>query len=461
MSTMFGREVYVPDLDRSAAQGLPTVLVALSVKDGAEFLPAAIESVLDQDGVEVTLEVYDNGSTDGSQAIALAYADRGVVLVENPPGLNYFCSMNRAIAGCSAEFFVPWACDDVMLPDNLQLKAAALREHPDAGFVWSPSLILDDEHRVHDFYPSVQKLDTHSPAPTFFPFLVPVGQVVMSSVMARPEAMHAVGGFDARSVLVGDWLCWMKLAMRYGVVTLPYALIHYRQHEGCGSFEAKKGGYAEQEPAVLREAFRDPNFLPEWRMHAGQWMAALMAHVAHGLLQNDLLRWQRGFPAYALAGQALQFLPGAVKLQKYFTDLVNAAGLTPPTFPCAMVAQPDLTDESFRSMVEQFHMLRAAGLTDRMIAAVPERSMHKAPRLLADAIRAGGGLDVELVAGPLDATLRRGMAFVGPFGSPHLAEAERLGVPALVHDVPDCFDRPRDPERWETLDGPRAARATA
>jgi hypothetical protein len=461
MSMMFGRKIYVPDLERSAAQGRPTVLVALSVKDGAEFLGEAIESALDQEGVDVTLEVYDNGSTDGSQDIALSYADRGVVLVENPPGLNYFCSMNRAIAGCTAEFFVPWACDDVMLPDNLQLKAAALREHPDAGFVWSPSLILDDENRVHDFYPSVQKLDTHTPAPGFFPFLVPIGQVVMSSVMARPEAMQAVGGFDARSVLVGDWLCWMKLAMRYAVVTMPYALIHYRQHEGCGSFEAKKGGYAEQEPAVLREAFRDPYFLPEWRMHAGQWMASLMAHVAHGLLQNDLLRWQRGFPAYALAGQALQFLPGAVKLQKYFTDLVNAAGLTPPSFPCTMVSQPALDGEAFCSMAEQFRVLLAAGLTDRMIAVVPDGSADQADRLMKDAIRAGGRLDVEVVSAPLEETLRRGMAFVGPFGSPHLAEAEVLGVPALVHEVPDCFDRPRDPERWETLDGPRAARATA
>ncbi len=243
------RPVYRPNVARSTAQGLPRVLVALSVKDGEEFFEQAIDSVLAQVGVDLRLEIYDNGSTDGTLDIADRYAaaDPRVTVIRNPPGLNYFCSMNRAIAGCDVEFFCPWACDDVMLPDNLAVKAAALREHPEAGFAWSPSLITDEHDRIGDFYPGVAKLEPYSVAPTFFPFLVPIGQVVMSSVLARTSAMRAVGGFDARSVLVGDWLCWMKLSMRFGVVTIPHALIHYRQHEGCDSFGAKKGGYAREE----------------------------------------------------------------------------------------------------------------------------------------------------------------------------------------------------------------------
>jgi hypothetical protein len=427
-----------------------------------EFLPAAIESVLAQTGVELTLEVYDNGSSDGSQDVAGRYSGEGLRLIQNPPGLNYFGSMNRAIAGCTAELFVPWACDDVMLPGNLALKAAALREHPQAGFAWSASLIVDEHDRVHDFYPAVSdvaRLPAWSPAPTFFPFLVPVGQVVMSSVMARPAALRAVGGFDARSVLVADWLCWMKLAMRFGVVTLPYALIQYRQHPACGSVAAKRGGYAEQEPAVLREAFRDPCFLARWRPQADRWTAALIAHTAHGLLQNQLLRWRDGFPAYALAVDALRFLPGDAQLRRYASDLLGLAGLPTPPFPCAVVARPELTRAALADMVEQFRSLHAGGIAGRLIVSVPEQAMYRAPDLVRRALAGGAPATVNLVPGPLEALLRPGMALIAPFGSPQLAEAERHGVPGLAYRVPDCFARPRDPDRWETLDGPRASAA--
>ena len=71
----------------------PSVLVALSVKDGAPYIAEAVESVLAQRGVDLPLVVYDNGSTDGTQAIVRGL---GIEVVENPEGSNFFHSMNRA-----------------------------------------------------------------------------------------------------------------------------------------------------------------------------------------------------------------------------------------------------------------------------------------------------------------------------------------------------------------------------
>ena len=82
----------------------------------------------------------------------------------------------------------------------------------------------------------------------------------MSSVVMRTSAIRQIGGFDPRTTLVGDWLTWMRMAMRFGVVTIPYALVSYRQHEECGSYRAKDGGMALEGPAVLREALADPLF---------------------------------------------------------------------------------------------------------------------------------------------------------------------------------------------------------
>ena len=76
----------------------PSVTVVLSVRNGAEFLARSIESVLAQDGVELELLVYDNGSSDGSDAIAEGYlADPRVRLTRNPPGLRFPDSMNLGL----------------------------------------------------------------------------------------------------------------------------------------------------------------------------------------------------------------------------------------------------------------------------------------------------------------------------------------------------------------------------
>jgi hypothetical protein len=116
-----GRPTYRPHPAVVARTPGSDVLVALSVKDGQRFLPEAIECVLGQEGVDLRLEVYDNGSTDRSVEIARGHAARDprVGVIVNSPGFNDFSSMNRAIAGSTAEFLCPWACDDVIydLPD--------------------------------------------------------------------------------------------------------------------------------------------------------------------------------------------------------------------------------------------------------------------------------------------------------------------------------------------------------
>lgn len=73
------------------------------------------------------------------------------------------------------------------------------------------------------------------------------------------------------------------------------------------------------------------------------------------------------------------------------------------------------------------------------------------PRAALTPIVAGA---VDVSSAELREILRPGMACLAPWGAPDLAEAEGMGVPGFVYDLPDCFDRPRDRERWETLDGP-------
>ena len=446
-----GRPTYRPDPAVVARTPGSDVLVALSVKDGERFLAEAMECVLAQEDVDLRLEVYDNGSTDRSVEIARGYADRDprVGVIVNPPGFNYFCSMNRAIAGSTAEFFCPWACDDVMDPDNLVQKLAALIEHPDAGFAWSPTLIVDDHGRVADFFPDVTAVEPYLAAPDFMDVLLPVGEVVMSSVVMRTSAIRQIGGFDPRTTLVGDWLTWMRMAMRFGVVTIPYALVRYRQHEECGSYRAKDGRMAMEGPAVLREALSDPLFPASLRAKADLFMAQLLVNEMWGLTQREILRFSDGYAAYGLAAQALGLVPQDANVHRAYRRLVEAAELTVPDLPARLAGRPEPTPEGIARLVYEFARLRAAGVAGRLTLVLPEGA--EVPRAALTPVVAGA---VDVSSAELREILRPGMACLAPWGAPDLAEAEGLGVPGFVYDLPDCFDRPRDRERWETLDGP-------
>jgi hypothetical protein len=113
-------------------------------------------------------------------------------------------------------------------------------------------------------------------------------------------------------------------------------------------------------------------------------------------------------------------------------------------------------------LVQELRRLKAGQVADRVVVITEPGEASAAAELLRAALAAGGDLDIDLApTGTLASVLQPGMAFVTPFDSPLAAEAEKLGAPAMIYDVPDCFDRPRDGDRWETIEGPDEQRAAA
>ena len=90
---------------------MPRVSIGLPVFNGEQFLPAAIDSLLDQTYSDFELVISDNGSTDNTETICRDYAakdprvryyrsnrNRGSVLAFCGPGLDV-----RSAAGLSLE----------------------------------------------------------------------------------------------------------------------------------------------------------------------------------------------------------------------------------------------------------------------------------------------------------------------------------------------------------------------
>jgi glycosyltransferase involved in cell wall biosynthesis len=117
--------------------------------NGARYLQAAIDSILGQDHADLELVISDNGSTDGTEAIARAAAagdprvryDR--VETNRGAGWNY----NRVLALARGPYFKWAADDDVCEPTFLRRCLDELEAWPEAVLAFPRTLLIDADGR--------------------------------------------------------------------------------------------------------------------------------------------------------------------------------------------------------------------------------------------------------------------------------------------------------------------------
>jgi hypothetical protein len=432
---------------------LPSVCVALPVRDGAAFLTQAMDTVLAQEGVDLEVRILDNGSQDESLPLARSYAavDARITLAANPFDLTYYGSLNRALAETDAEYFVPFASDDVMYPDNLRRKVAALEETGAALASSSAELLAQDGARLGALCPDHRAMPWLVPAPDFFRRLVPSNAIACQSVVVRTDALRAVGGFDARSYYAADWLAWMRLALRHAIVTLPEVLIANRVHTQTITRTGSAVGLnARDVPATLDHVFGDDQVPAEWEGLRSSVVSASHCLMATALQDSGILRVAQGWAAYMAVLRALARAPHDHAIRQECRRQVLAAGLHPVEFPCDAAAQAPLAAADAEALGAAVGEL--APLVGRLVLQVDPSAVDTAMAVL-EPVFGGIDLDVVLAPGTTEAELLLpGRLVLAPWRSEFVAVAEAAGMPVYPYNRPDPFVTPPDPERWQTVD---------
>jgi glycosyltransferase involved in cell wall biosynthesis len=436
----------------------PDVCIALPVKNGAAFLGQTLDSVLAQQGVDFEVRIRDNLSTDDSVAIAEEYAARDprISVAVNDEDVLTYGSLNRILADTDAEWFVPFAADDLMAPDNVARKLEAVRAE-DATFAHSSARIIDQDGNPIQIAPDHTNTPRVLDPPQFFRVIAPNNQVSGQSVLVRTEALRAIGGFDMRAYYCADWFTWMRLALRERTVTLPEPLISNRVHAAAGTAVLNAVGINGRDiPATLDAMFTDEAMPPEWLAMRDQMMAANLENVAHVLHSDGVRRVRQGWAGYMTLGRALARAPEDPRLRDKYLAYVGESGLYPPRLPYDAVAPaPDTEDDAaaLRGLVDRLGPLLGA----LAIAVEPdgaERAMGLLEPFFGDTEE-----DVSIV--PTETTkdlLLPGRLALARWESDFVAQAEDAGVPVQPYAMPDRFRQPAETARWEIFDAGRALR---
>jgi glycosyltransferase involved in cell wall biosynthesis len=196
---------------------MPLISVMIGVYNAEPYLAEAIESVLAQDYVPLELIVVDDGSNDGSAAVAKSF-----------PQVNYFfqenagngAARNRAVEAATGDLFAFVDADDRFTPGKLTLQKAALDADPALDMVFG---------HVREFLSPELDEETRSalrpPAPEPMPWTAP------NLMLIRRESFLRVGPFSTtfRVGVTVDWFARASEAgLRYAV--LPEVVLERRLH---------------------------------------------------------------------------------------------------------------------------------------------------------------------------------------------------------------------------------------
>ena len=202
----------------------PAVSVIVTVLNGGEFLPLALDSVLGQTFPDFELIVVDDGSTDSTPAQLEAIDDPRMRVIRNPRNLGLPGARNVAIEAASGVYCAFLDHDDVALPFRLQRQLEFLQANPAFGLVGSAVETIDA---------AGTKLATIPMPPT--PLAIrwmglldcPMRQ---STLMGRTEVVkrHL---YDTKFLSYSDWDFVMRVSRKTEARNLPETLVQYRRHD--------------------------------------------------------------------------------------------------------------------------------------------------------------------------------------------------------------------------------------
>ncbi len=135
----------------------PLVSVILPVYNANGFLPAAIESILNQTYKNFELIAINDGSTDNSLEILKKYAkkDKRIKIVNNKKNLNISRSLNIGIISAKGQFIARMDADDISLPNRLESQIKYLLNHKDIVILGGQCKTIDTDGKIigHKLFP--------------------------------------------------------------------------------------------------------------------------------------------------------------------------------------------------------------------------------------------------------------------------------------------------------------------
>ena len=203
----------------------PRLSVVMPVRNGGDYLDAALASIRRQTFADIEIVVVDDRSTDGTATLLARHAaEDGRIRVVSATGAGIVDALNQGLAETRADLVARMDADDISEPDRLARQVAEMDARPELVLLGTGAVVIDARGRVGE----VVAVET-DPARLAErlrlenPFLHP-------TVVMRRGAVAAAGGYRRQLALAEDYDLWTRLARQGAVANLADPLHRLRRH---------------------------------------------------------------------------------------------------------------------------------------------------------------------------------------------------------------------------------------
>ncbi len=112
--------------------------------NNAQYLPDAIDSVLQQTFRDIEIIIVDDCSTDDSDKVIRSYKDKRIKYVKQQENMGFAQALVTGVAHMEAEIFGPLDSDDALSLDAVEVMYEAHQRYPDCGLIYSTYMWCDE-----------------------------------------------------------------------------------------------------------------------------------------------------------------------------------------------------------------------------------------------------------------------------------------------------------------------------
>lgn len=221
------------------------ISVIMGLYNCERTLDEAVKSILQQTYKDFEIIMCDDGSGDGTYAVAnrISNCNPDITLIRNEKnmGLNY--TLNHCLQYAEGEYIARMDADDISLPERFEKQVDFLDNHSEYAVVSTPMIYFDENGVFGEETFAGGEPDINS-----FPLGTPFCH---APAMIRREALETVQGYtvDDKYLRVEDWQLWVKMyAAGYKGYNLSEAL--YKMRDDRAAVSRRKFKYRLNEARV-------------------------------------------------------------------------------------------------------------------------------------------------------------------------------------------------------------------
>lgn len=201
------------------------VSVVMPVYNGALYLKEAIDSILSQTYTNLELIIINDGSTDNSNEIILSYNDPRIRYIVNEKNMGICITLNRGLDAAKGKYIARMDCDDISVPERLQMQVEYMEKHPSIGAIGADIIVFGEgiKERLFNFEHDLNCCKAGLLFQTCFAHPV---------VMIRKSTLDKYDlRYDDEYRGLEDFQLWYRISRYAQLINLPYPLLNYRKHK--------------------------------------------------------------------------------------------------------------------------------------------------------------------------------------------------------------------------------------